>query len=132
MPNLDVTEILTDPDFFDILQLERRTKTVSGGGMSVLAPTSPPLSNFYGVVTNDRGEVLHREDIGEHIEGAILVVTKFRLTSASVSGGVTTEADLVHWDGRTYTVTTVEPYRRYGAGFVQARCTLLPLAGTDG
>ena len=40
-------------------------------------------------------------------------------------GGEGLDADIVTWNGRRYTVVTVDDYSRYGAGFTCATCRLL-------
>lgn len=134
MPLLDVTDVILDVDFLDCLQLQRATKTVGTNGLVSLAAATPALQNFYGVVTNDKGEVLRRQAAGENVEGAIMVVTLYRLTSGHIDRDTQAqiEADIVHWNDRSWVVKNVGPYPRYGRGFVQASCVLLPFAGSDG
>jgi galactose-6-phosphate isomerase len=121
-PLLDVSDVLTDPDFFDQLVCTRKAETVTGQGLSQITPT---VVNFYGVVTSDRGELLERLAAGERAVGSILVVTKTPLVDA----GSGQTADVVTWNGRDYTVQKINPYSRYGVGFIEAYCDLLPLAG---
>ena len=124
MPELDVNDVLTDPEFWDRLVCIRTTQTV---GINGVAQGSAQNMNFYGVVTSDRGLMLNREAAGSRIEGSITVVTKFRLQDGSTVKGLA--ADIVAWDGRQYTVVHIDPYSRYGQGFVQATCDLLPITG---
>lgn len=123
MPDLDVTDILFDPDFCDTtLTVTRRTmiKDDDGFGKNTLV-TSP----FSGVVTVDKSLESRRLESGQVVHGAILIVTTERLTQ----GQTGRDADIVTYQGRDYRVSFVDPYTAYGAGFVQAHCELQPFDG---
>lgn len=123
MAQLDVTDILADPDFMDTgLECERLTQTITGDGLAVNTPTILPFS---AVVTSDKGDMLVRLATGERAEGSITVHTRFALSDGST--GQT--ADIVRWRGRRYTVTLVNDYSHFGRGFVAATCDLIPLSG---
>ncbi|OWT69215.1 MULTISPECIES: hypothetical protein [unclassified Achromobacter] len=122
MPFLDVTDVLLDPDFFDSLVCTRNVQTVGDDGLATNVGTDTP---FIGVVTSDSGDILERMATGSRVKGSILVCTKFRLVESAP--GI--DADVVTWDGSRYTVTNVNNYSRYGAGFVEAYCTLIPVQG---
>jgi hypothetical protein len=122
MPLLDVSDVLLDPDFFDTLVCTRNVQTVGDDGMATNTSTDTP---FIGVVTSDSGDILTRMETGSRVKGSILVCTKFRLVESAP--GI--DADIVTWDGSRYTVTTVNNYSRYGAGFVEAYCDLIPVQG---
>ena len=123
MPDVDVSELLSDPDFADALVCERNAQVVSSGG---IATNIAQTFDFLGVVTSDRGKELARLAAGSHITGSILINTEFRLTNGR--DGIA--ADVVTWNGARYTVVTVDDYSRYGAGFICASCDLIPLAGS--
>ncbi|WP_208951192.1 head-tail adaptor [Rahnella sp. ChDrAdgB13] len=123
MPNLDVTEILSDPDFADFsLVVTRNIQTVDRQGFAANTPTS---TTFTGVVTVDRSLEARRMQEGQVVTGAILIVTTERLTQ----GQTGRDADIVTYQNRDYRVTFVDPYTAFGAGFVQAHCELLPFDG---
>ncbi|KAF1069150.1 MAG: hypothetical protein GAK45_01171 [Pseudomonas citronellolis] len=124
MAQLDVTEILLDPDFMDTgLVCTRNTQVVGDNGRAVNTPTRTP---FAGVVTSDKGDILERLAGGERKKGSITIHTLFRLTAGD---GETIIADTVTWQGRDYTVANVNDYSHFGRGFVAASCDLKPLAG---
>lgn len=124
MAQLDVTEILLDPDFMDTgLVCKRSVQTVGDNGRATNAVTSTP---FAGVVTSDKGDILERIAGGERKKGSITIHTVFRLTAGSGEDSI---ADVVTWQGRDYTVANVNDYSHFGRGFVAASCDLLPLAG---
>ncbi|WP_413702977.1 head-tail adaptor [Raoultella ornithinolytica] len=129
MPLLDVTEVLLDPDFVDFsLVCRRQIQTTDDDNFPINTPQEIP---FTGVVTVDRSLEARRMAAGQNINGAILIVTQFRLTqgSKSINEGPNLDADLVIYNGGLYRVTFVDPYTRYGAGFVQAHCELLGQEG---
>lgn len=120
---LDVTDILLDPDFVDdSMVCESNTQTMSSGG---IATNTPQLTPFSGVVTQGNGDIMKRQPDGSRIAGSILIITKFNLTD----GLAGRDADIVQWNGRRYTVSAVNNYTTYGAGFVEAVCDLIPLSG---
>ncbi|CAK8737755.1 hypothetical protein SODG_007525 [Sodalis praecaptivus] len=123
MPNLDVTDVLFDPNFCDPhLVVTRRLQQTDADGITTSAEEH---SGFSGVVTVDRSLENRRMQAGQVISGAILVVTTERLSS----GETGRDADIVTYQNRDYRVTFVDPYTAYGAGFVQAHCELLPFDG---
>ncbi|MFM1454193.1 head-tail adaptor [Yersinia enterocolitica] len=123
MPNLDVTDVLFDPDFCDMsLVVKRNVQTIDADGFATNTVTE---KGFAGVVTVDRSLESRRMMSGNVIGGAILIVTVERLTQ----GQTGRDADIVTYQNRDYRVTFVDPYTAYGAGFVQAHCELLPFDG---
>ncbi|AEF45918.1 hypothetical protein SerAS12_2799 [Serratia sp. AS12] len=129
MPLLDVTEVLLDPDFADLsLICRRQVQTTDDDNFPVNTQQEIPFS---GVVTVDRSLEARRMAAGQNINGAILIVTQFRLTQGrkSAADGPNLDADLVVYNGGLYRVTFVDPYTRYGAGFVQAHCELVGQEG---
>jgi hypothetical protein len=129
MPFLDVTDVLLDPDFVDLsLVCYRQVQTVDEDNFPTNTAQAIPFS---GVVTVDRSLEAKRMAAGQNINGAILIVTQFRLTQGMPASDSTPEldADIVLYSGRRYRVTFVDPYTRYGAGFVQAHCELLEFNG---
>jgi galactose-6-phosphate isomerase len=124
MPTLNVSRVLLSREFVDkTLVCARNAQTIGSDGIAVDTPTSTP---FYGVVTSDRGDVLMRAAEGSHISGTIYVYSKYIL----IAGRNGTDADVVQWNGRQFTVTDINDYSQYGAGFTCARCELIPLRGS--
>ena len=124
MPELDVSELMDDIDFVETrLVCLRMAQTVGANGLAVNAPVPIP---FLGIVTQVKGNVLNRDAAGEIITGSILICTRFRLLDGK--SGFT--ADTVLRQTRQYAVSEVLPYSKFGQGFVEATCTLLPLAGS--
>ena len=123
MPTLDVTDVLLSPEFLDTtLVVKRNEQTVDEDGFARNTTTE---TSFGGVVTVDRSLEARRMQAGQVINGAILIVTTYRLSS----GNTGIDADIVTYRGRDYRVTFVDLYTAYGAGFVQAHCELQPFDG---
>lgn len=129
MPLLDMSDVLLDPDFMDTsLICHRQVQTVDADNFTKNTAQDIP---FTGVVTVDRALEARRMEAGQNISGTILIVTPFRLTQGQPGTGSTPrlDADVVTYSGRDYRVTFVDPYTRYGAGFVQAHCELVNVNG---
>ncbi|WP_048784612.1 hypothetical protein [Pantoea vagans] len=123
MPTLDVTDVLLSSEFLDTtLVVKRNEQTVDEDGFARNTTTE---TLFGGVVTVDRSLEARRMQAGQVIDGAILIITTYRLSS----GNTGIDADIVTYRGRDYRVTFVDPYTAYGAGFVQAHCELQPFDG---
>lgn len=122
MAQLDVTDIVLDPDFIDRLQCERQTQVIGDDG---IATSTTQLITFVGVVTNDSGDKLKRGAAGERVSGNITVHSRTKL----IAGADGIPADIVNFNGRRYTVSAVSDYSHFGRGFVAATCDLIPLAG---
>ena len=118
MPLLDVTEILSDPDFADTITVTRSVETVDTHGRPQTSPETFP--NVTAVVTAGQGDILKYFPEMANISGAVLIHTTFLLTSASE----TTQADIVTWQGRDYQVTGLNDWSTFGAGFIMAVGTL--------
>ena len=123
MPQLDVTDVLLDPDFMDTgLACKRQVLEVGDNGRTTSTETNIA---FAGVVTSDKGDILERLADGERKKGSITIHTTFALTA----GEGDTPADIVTLRGKSYTVSSVNDCGHFGRGFVCATCDLLPLAG---
>ncbi|MBD2803493.1 head-tail adaptor [Xenorhabdus sp. ZM] len=123
MPFLDVTEVLSDPDFCDpSLTYKRRKSVIDDDGIPSIQET---IIQFSGVVTVDRSIEAQLRMSGQTVTGNILIVTTERL----IAGATGHIGDIVTYQNREYLVKSVDPYTAYGAGFVQAHCELMPFDG---
>ena len=120
MPNLDVSDVLLDPDFwtFDLICNRQKITMVKGRSQATTA-----AETFGGVVTTNNGQNMDRKPDGTLIKGAINIHTKFALTS----GNAEMKADEVTWRGKQYIVSQVLDNLHYGEGFIKAICELKPL-----
>jgi len=114
MPLLDMSDVLCSPEFCDLITVNRRTESVSvQTGLGSLSVVQFP--NVVAVITIASPDDLKRFDASQIRGDAIWFATQFRV-QASAQGQ---QPDQVVWDGVTYTVHKVQPYTRFGAGFVE-------------
>ncbi len=116
-PLLDVSFVLTDPDFATSFDVYRRTETVGTNGRSTLS-TKKYLGQT-GVIYPDGDNTLNRGPSFQATPRSITVVCQFAL-QGEVQGR---QPDIVFWMGSHYLVRTVEPYGHFGQGFYEAACS---------
>lgn len=119
MPDLDVTEILTDPDLADMVTVRRRAEVINSFGETSV--TTEVFADVIAVITTQSAGELIRRDDGQSQPRKISVVTMFRLRAASPGY----QPDEIDVDGSTFTVTEVLPYTRFGEGFVEVIATYM-------
>lgn len=117
MPDLDVSEVLFDPDFADVFTVQRRAEAVNTSGRSQVTVT--PFIDIVGVITSTDPSDLERRDDGQMMTRTINVVTAFRLRGPSPGF----QPDQIVHDGVTYTVDKILPFTRFGRGFIEAVAT---------
>lgn len=123
MAQLDVSDVLLDPDFISKGIDCKRTAVVPGDNGR--PKTTITNSRFNGVVTSNDGFKLDRRPDGTVIKGAINIHTRFGLTEGDASH----QADEITWQGREYIVSQTLPNTQYGRGFIKAICILKPISG---
>jgi hypothetical protein len=126
VPDLDVTDILTDPDLADCFTVIRRENTIGNDGVGTVTPTS--YCNVVGVVTAAGNQALQRLPESQLMGKTVSVVTTFRLRGATTDPvtGLQYQPDLVVWpiqNGTTFVVADLQDWSRFGAGFVEATCS---------
>lgn len=118
MALIDVSELLTDPDFTNTVTLIRRASTVNTYGENIMTETQ---STITAVVQGANTESLERVPEGARLSDLIDVYYKGQLTAESPSG----YADVIVWGGKRYQVfEVVEDFMNFGAGFTKAVCKL--------
>lgn len=122
MASLDVSFLLTDPDFADTLTARRLAQSVGSNGRAVSIATD---ADFVGVAFPGTGNLLVRGPDGERVSADMTVATMHPLSAGSDGN----PADEVVWRGSRYTVKSVQDYSNWGAGFVLALCDLIPVGG---
>lgn len=122
MPTLDVSFVLDDPLFSEPLVCLRTDQAVNSFGE---AEQSETQTRFFGVVTVAAGERVDRTGDAERSGEGLTVHTRFRLVGVHAGG----QPDIVVRDGLRYEVQAVHDWSRYGAGFVMAELSALPLMG---
>lgn len=114
MPYLDVSSVLSDPMIADRVKVTRQKEVVGTNGRVSIVPEVFPI--VVGVMTSAGPNDLERVPEAQRMGRVMSFVTKFRLRGPSPGY----QPDTIDWAGDTYLVVTVDPYPRYGAGFVQS------------
>lgn len=121
MALIDVSELLTDPDFTNTVTLIRRASSINAYGENTMTETS---SSITAIVQGANTETLERVPEGARLSDLIDVYYKGQLHAESPSG----YADVVVWGGKRYQVfQVVEDFMNFGAGFTKAVCKLEPV-----
>lgn len=115
MPTLDVSDILTDPDFAESLTVIRRDQAMNSHGRGAVLPCETTIT---GVVTGGSSAALLRAAEYGANSRAITVHTQFTLRDTR-KGEL---PDIIVWKGMQYIVDAVADYSSYGAGFTSADC----------
>ena len=125
MPDLDVSDILLDPDFAETITVNRTTQVVSSLG--VVSNTITAYSKVAVVTIGPLHDVLRTPDyelanniITVHIRG-------FRLIGPEPGY----QPDVVVWGGDNYVVKKSYNWSHYGAGFTAAECELTATVTTS-
>lgn len=118
MPLIDVTDVLSDPDFVDDFTVIRSTRTVDQHGHAIDLP-----GQFYtfGSIQPTNGNTLMLLPEAERVGSFITIYTMFPLISLSD----TTAPDRIIWHNKTYQVKMLNDWTDYGQGWVRAICELI-------
>ncbi len=118
MALIDVSDLMSDPDFADEFTVRRCVQTMNETGRPGVTFTDIPA---IGSVQSSDGATLDVQPEGSRSVEMIAVFTTFPLRE--VSAGF--EADRIVWRGREYRVTKVRDYTNFGGGHVEATAVLL-------
>lgn len=115
MADLDVTDILLDPDFADFIWIERRHETIDNHGRS---QTTMQRIQIAAVLFNLSNELVTNPD-ERHLPDVVEVHTPFRLRGPAP--GYQPDYVLIGQD--RYIVDSTNNYSRFGQGFIMASCS---------
>lgn len=118
MPNIDVTELLTDPDFATTITVYRTTQSVNNFGEAVSSVASTSVT---AVVVAGVGDTMTRTLDYDMIAGGITIYSIFQLTAGDEAGAV---ADEVIYDNKRYIVKNLSDWSQFGIGFTVAECVI--------
>lgn len=116
MPDIDVSELLLDPDFVETIQLTRRAEVIGNNGRMT---TSNTVHNIIASVQPQSDQPMIRGPDQQNLPQLIAVITKFRVRP--ISPGY--QPDLVLWNGTIFVVNKVYNWSHYGQGYVKAECS---------
>ena len=118
MALIDVSDLLRDPDFTNVVTLIRRAVAVNEHGENVMTETPCYIT---AVVHGDNTETLDKLPEGARLSDVITVYYRGALTAERPGG----YADIIVWQGKRFQVKEVaEDFMNYGAGFTKALCVL--------
>lgn len=125
MPELDVSDVVSDAMLADIFNVTQRTDVVDQYGVTTPTQSAQFLARV-GVVTQQDPADLMRRDDGQMVPRLIFVASRFAFRGASAGY----QPDVITWpvnpDGSRaagatdYVVRQVYPYSRYGGGMYEA------------
>jgi hypothetical protein len=121
MPMLDVTDVILDPMFCQMISVTRRQQvTNSNGQVSVVTQSLNPI----GVITINTPNALAQEVDYTLGKGSIIVHCTIQLYDAVISYGTPYQPDLINYNGNPYIVTKAYNWSQYGRGFTMSECEL--------
>lgn len=113
---IDVTELLTDPDFTDTVTRIVRSASVNNSGENVLVETPDTITVAIGNLGKNAATILPQ---GVRISDAILVYHRGVIHIE----GVGQYADIIVFGGQRFkALEVIESWTHMGAGFVSVLC----------
>jgi hypothetical protein len=120
MPNIDVSDLMSDPDFCEQVVLRRTTQTVNSSGYNTLGETD---STITAIVMPLDPSFLRDPEL-QNAKGSITVHSSTRLYDV-VAGY---NPDIIVWLGANYVVKKAGNWSQFGRGFTANICILLDTA----
>ena len=115
MGQVDVSELLADPDFMDPIIIVRRQAVVNILGNNVLEEQGFPS---YGCVQSVSGKTLQR--LPEALR--VVNVMSFWVKGKIVSDGRCQYPDIIVYKGSRYAVQVIFDWTNWGEGFCEGTC----------
>lgn len=115
MANVDVSFLVTDPDFADPIKVIRKTQSLNDYGEAVYTEKTYSLT---GVVQPITGEALERLPEGARQNGAVTVWTQFEFQTQATGG----HADTLIWKGKRWQALSNAPWTNFGNGYTETIC----------
>ena len=119
MALIDVSELLSDPDFVDEITIIRRKSIVNDNGENIL---SEQKFQTVASVQGNKSESLRKDEDRAILSDLITVYCKCKLYPESKNG----YSDIIIWKCSRFEVYEVtEDFQNYGNGFTKAYCRRL-------
>jgi len=116
MADIDVSELLLDPDFVNDLQLIHRTAVVSSAGKNVITELTP-------IDTVGSIQPANQKDILRLPEAMRLKdVRAFWIKAEILTDGSSQYPDIIKFGTKRFQVFAVEPWNNYGEGWNKGIC----------
>jgi hypothetical protein len=114
--NIDVSDLLLDPDFVDAITVIHRTATVDQYGVNQIVETAVPS---YGCVQPASGESVQR--LADALQSSD--ISSFWVQGRIIADATSSYPDIIVWQGNRFQVQLVNDYMNYGRGYTQGICT---------
>lgn len=115
MGNVDVSDVLLDPDFVDPLIIIHRKSHVDGGGVNRLEEQGFPS---FGTVQPISGKALQR--LPDELR--VANVQSFWVKGKIISDGKCQYPDIISYKGNRYAVQIIFDWTNWGAGWCEGTC----------
>lgn len=115
MAEVDVTELLYDPDFIDPICIVHRTPTVNEFGENVLTEC---IVSTIGSVQPASGKTINRLPDALRLSD----VSSFWVKGNIIADGTSKYPDLLVFRGRRYQVQNVQDFSNWGSGWAEGTC----------
>jgi galactose-6-phosphate isomerase len=117
MPDIDVTDLLVDPDFCEQITVRRLTQSISVNGRVVNGETDITI---IAVVEAGSVRPMERTPATEISKDTITVHSQ-TILHGPTNGN---QPDIVVWRGSNYVVSKVYDWSHFGKGFTAAECNI--------
>ena len=125
-PSLSFEDVLSSPEFTDVITVTVNQGVIGAGGLDVVTPSAPVTT--WAIVVPGKSN-LRRADDGSRVTAYIEVFTAYPLSQGYKTDDASyRDADTILWHGRVYSVMVIEDYSAFGAGWIKAGCDLLPIS----
>lgn len=124
MANLDVTDLLADPDTCDPFQVIRRPSTIGNNGRVTWTEQGP--IDAYGSIQPASGRTLQLRPDLANVDGVIEIFT----TAALMTDSADYKADIINWNCQQYIIMgPINSWQNYGYGYGHYVATLYTQTG---
>lgn len=122
MADIDVSDLLLDPDFVNDLQLIHRTATISSAGKNVITEQA-------AILTVGSVQPASQKDIMRMPEAMRLKdVRGFWIKAEILADGSSQYPDIIVFAGKRFQVMAIEPWNNYGEGWNKGLCVAEEMA----
>jgi len=116
MANIDVSQLMLDPDFVDVITLTTQSTAVNSRGENLLSPAKVVTS--VGSVQPASGKTLQRLPDGMQLED----VRSFFYKGDIIASEPGKYSSVLEFRGQRYLVRMVMNWNNYGAGWSEGIC----------
>lgn len=127
MANIDVSELLVDPDFVDPVTILRTEITMTQDG--TYTETIQTITGVLMSVQPASGQTLMIVPEDQRVDGMLEVWTQFALRESNPDADPVQKPDRIVWKGRTLLLTKLDSWQNYGNGYSHGVCTLQAMGG---